>query len=156
MKLIDVLTEDCVFAELNAQDRDGVIKELLDKLVNCGRISKDKEQVILKALIDREELGSTAIGNGVAIPHAKIEVVDNIIAAFGISHKGVDFNALDGEKVYLFFLLIAPSESAGPHLKVLARITRLLRDKNFREILMKAKSKEEAIKLIEEEDARYN
>ena len=156
MKLIDVLTEDCVFTELNAQDRDGVIKELLDKLVDCGRISKDKEQVILKALIDREELGSTAIGNGVAIPHAKIDAVDNIVAAFGISHKGVDFNALDGEKVYLFFLLVAPSDSAGPHLKVLARITRLLRDKNFREILMKAKSKEEAIKLIEEEDARYN
>ncbi len=156
MKLIDVLTKECVFAELEAEDRDGVIKELLDKLVECGRIAKDKEQPILKALIDREELGSTAIGNGVAIPHAKLDAIDDIVAAFGISHKGVDFNALDGEKVYLFFLLVAPSESAGPHLKVLARITRLLRDKNFRETLIQAKSKEEAIRLIEEEDARYN
>ncbi len=156
MKLIDVLTKECVFAELEAEDRDGVIKELLDRLVECGRIDKDKEQPILKALIDREELGSTAIGNGVAIPHAKLDAIDDIVAAFGISHKGVDFNALDGEKVYLFFLLVAPSESAGPHLKVLARITRLLRDKNFRETLMQVKTKEEAIRLIEEEDARYN
>ena len=156
MKLIDVLTKDCVFAQLESEDRDGVIKELLDKLVECGRIDRDKEALVLKALIDREELGSTAIGNGVAIPHAKLGAIDSMVAAFGISHKGVDFNALDGEKVYLFFLLVAPSDSAGPHLKILARITRLLRDKNFREALMQAKTKEEAVKLVEEEDARYN
>ncbi len=156
MKITDILSPECVIPDLQAEDRDGVIKELLDALVSAGKIKKEHEDKVFQELIAREELGSTAIGNGIAIPHAKSEWVSELVAAFGISHKGVDFKALDGEKVYLFFLLVAPKESAGPHLKALAKITRLLKDKNFRSMLMQAKTREEAIKLIEEEDARYN
>jgi len=156
MKIMDILSPECVIPELQSEDRDGVIKELLDVLVEHGKIEKEVEDKVFKELIAREELGSTAIGNGIAIPHTKSEFVSELVSAFGISHKGVDFKALDGEKVYLFFLLVAPKESAGPHLKALARITRLLKDKNFRSILVQAKTREEAIKLIEEEDERYN
>ncbi len=156
MRIMDILCEECVVPDLQAEDRDGVIKELLDVLVKAGKIKAEDEPKILEELINREELGSTAIGNGIAIPHAKSDRVDKLVAAFGISHKGVDFKALDGEKVYLFFLLVAPKEAAGPHLKALAKITRLLKDKNFRALLMQAKTKEEALKLIEEEDSRYS
>ncbi len=156
MRIMDILCEECVVPDLQAEDRDGVIKELLDALVKAGQIKAEDEPKILEELINREELGSTAIGNGIAIPHAKSDRVDKLVAAFGISHKGVDFKALDGEKVYLFFLLVAPKEAAGPHLKALAKITRLLKDKNFRALLMQAKTKEEALKLIEEEDSRYS
>ncbi len=156
MKIIDILSSECVIPDLQAEDRDGVIRELLDVLVKAGKIKKEDEDKVFKQLIDREELGSTAIGNGIAIPHTKSEYVSELVSAFGISHKGVDFKALDGEKVYLFFLLVAPKESAGPHLKALAKITRLLKDKNFRNLLMQVKTREEALKLIEEEDERYN
>ncbi len=156
MKIMDILSEDCVVVGLEAEDRDGVIKELLDVLVNAGKIKKEDENAIFNVLIDREELGSTAIGNGIAIPHAKTDKVSELVSAFGVSKKGVDFRALDGEKVYLFFLLIAPKDSPGPHLKALARITRLLKDKNFRAMLMEVKDKQEAVKLIEEEDNRFS
>ncbi len=156
MKITEILSEDCIIPELKATDREGVIRELLDVLVAAGKIKKESEKKIFDRLIAREELGSTAIGSGIAIPHAKSEDVEDVVAAFGISQVGVDFKALDGEKVYLFFLLIAPQQSGGPHLKALARVTRLLKDKNFRSLLMQIKTKEEALKLIEEEDSRYS
>ena len=100
----------------------------------------------------REALGSTAIGQGVGIPHAKSECVNKLVAGFGISQKGVDFDSLDGEKVYIFFLLIAPIDSAGPHLKALARISRLLKDKYFRDSLKECKDEKSILKIILQED----
>ena len=99
-------------------------------------------------------MGSTAIGQGIAIPHAKSESVSQLTAALGVSKKGIDFDSLDGEPAYIFFLLVAPVDSAGPHLKALARISRLLKDKYFRENLKSAKDEKTISKLISQEDGR--
>jgi len=103
---------------------------------------------------ERESLGSTGIGQGIGIPHAKSQNVKTLVAAFGLSQKGVNFDSLDGEPVYIFFLLIAPEESAGPHLKALARISRMLKDKYFRELLKKSKDEKEVLRIIQEEDSK--
>jgi PTS system nitrogen regulatory IIA component len=108
----------------------------------------------MEALMAREVLGSTAIGQGVAIPHAKADCVDKLVAAFGLSKKGIDFDSLDGEPAYIFFLLVAPQDSAGPHLKALARISRLLKDKYFRDGLRASADDKAVIKIITQEDEK--
>ena len=102
----------------------------------------------------RESLGSTAIGQGIAIPHAKSDCVERLVSAFGLSAKGVDFDSLDGEPAHIFFLLVAPQDSAGPHLKALARISRLLKDKYFRDSLRSCTDDKSVIKIIIQEDEK--
>jgi len=152
MKIMDFLNEKAVAANLKAQDKEGVIRELVDLLFKAGAI-KDKEELI-NTLLARESLGSTGIGQGIGIPHGKSNKVKDLVAAFGLSHKGVNFDSLDGEPVYIFFLLVAPEESAGPHLKALARISRLLKDKYFRDLLKDAKDEKGIIKIIKDEDEK--
>jgi PTS system nitrogen regulatory IIA component len=123
-------------------------------LVKSGTIKERDSGKLVQILNERESLGSTGIGQGVAIPHGKANVVDGLIAAFGISKQGIEFDALDGEPVYIFFLLIAPEDSAGPHLKALARISRLLKDKHFRDMLRSAESTEKLLQSIKNEDER--
>jgi len=114
------------------------------------------QKTILKTLIERENLGSTGIGQGIAIPHGKTDKVKELVAVFGISHKGVNFESLDGEPVYIMFLLVAPKETAGPHLKALAQISRLLRDNYFCELLRRCKTPDEVYELIrKEEDKKH-
>ena len=152
MKIVDFLNEKAIVASLKSTTKESIIRELVDVLAKAEGI-RNKEELV-KVLIGRESLGSTGIGQGVGIPHGKTNSVKKLIAAFGISHEGVNFEALDGDPVYIFFLLVAPEDSAGPHLKGLARISRLLKDKFFRESL-KALTDEKAIfKLIREEDAK--
>lgn len=150
MKIMEFLNEKAVTASMKAQDKEGVIRELVDLLYKAGAI-KDKEELV-SALLARESLGSTGIGQGIGIPHGKSGKVKELVAAFGLSRKGVKFDSLDGEPVYIFFLLVAPEESAGPHLKALARISRFLKDKYFRDLLKAAKDEKEIIKIIKEED----
>jgi PTS system nitrogen regulatory IIA component len=152
MKIVDFLKEKAVTASLKATTKEAVIRELVDILAKSEGI-KNKEELI-KVLLNREALGSTGIGQGVGIPHGKTNVVKELIAAFGICRSGVNFEALDGEPVYLFFLLVAPEDSAGPHLKALARISRLLKDKYFRESLKSLTDEKAILKLIREEDAK--
>lgn len=152
MKITGFLCKDAIEVDLQAIKKKEVLKELIDKLVASKRIKENAKEKILQALLDREKLGSTGIGQGVAIPHAKTDKVAEIICAFGTSRKGVEFDALDGEKVYIIFLLIAPQDSAGMHLKVLAKISRLLKDKFFRQALREAKAPSEVVKIIKEED----
>ncbi|KPK42323.1 MAG: PTS fructose transporter subunit IIA [Omnitrophica WOR_2 bacterium SM23_29] len=152
MRIIDFLDPKAVSANLQATDKEGAIKELVDLLYRAGSI-KDKEK-LLKILVSREALGSTGIGQGVGIPHGKCDGVKELVAAFGLSQKGVNFDSLDGEPVYIFFLLVAPEDSAGPHLKALARISRILKDKIFRETLKQCKDEKTILKLIEEEDSK--
>lgn len=152
MKIMDFLSKKAVTSSLKADDKEGVIRELVDILAKAEDI-KNKEDLI-KALMTRESLGSTGIGQGIGIPHAKTANVKNLVAAFGLSQKGVNFDSLDGEPVYIFFLLIAPEESAGPHLKALARISRMLKDKYFRELLKKAKDEKEILHIIQDEDSK--
>ncbi len=152
MNILEFLNPRAISASLEADDKKGVIKELLELLVKTGDIKAANKDAVLKALLEREALGSTGIGQNIGIPHAKSEHVKKLIAAFGISKAGVNFESLDGEPASIFFLLIAPQESAGPHLKALARISRLLKDKYFRDSLMAATDPKEILKVIEKED----
>ncbi len=154
MKITDFLVKDAVIAEMTSIKKEDVLKELVDSLIGAGAIEKRHRAKLIDALMTRESLGSTAIGQGIAIPHAKCDCVDKLIAAFGLSKKGVDFDSLDGEPAFIFFLLVAPQDSAGPHLKALARISRLLKDRYFREGLRQTRGKEEIITIIDQEDEK--
>jgi len=150
MRLRDILKLSSISKDLKSTNKDAVLKELTDLL---GNQIKDKKKII-KILIERENLGSTGIGQGIAVPHGKIDSLDKLIAALGISKKGIDFNSLDGEPVYIFFLLIAPKDAAGPHLKALARISRILRDPSFCDVLRKTRDVEHVYNLIVKEDEK--
>jgi fructose-specific phosphotransferase system IIA component len=154
MKIMEFLSKNAITPDIKSVKKEDVAKELVDTLVDSGEIEKRHRNKLIDALMARESLGSTAIGQGVAIPHAKSEYVEKLVAAFGLSKKGIDFDSLDGEPVYIFFLLLAPQDSAGPHLKALARISRLLKDKYFRDNLRTCEEKNAIIKIINQEDGK--
>ena len=154
MKITDFLHEGAVSIDLRADTKEGVIRELVGLLAKVSAI-KDKDALkLVHILLDREALGSTGIGQGVAIPHGKSDCVSQLVSAVGISQQGMNFDSLDGEVTHIFFLLVAPQDSAGPHLKALARISRLLKEKHFRESLRNAKDNKTLIKILQEEDQR--
>lgn len=152
MKIMDFLSKKAILTDIKSAKKEEVLKELVDLLVDSGEIEKRCRNKLIDGLMSRESLGSTAIGQGIAIPHAKTDCVTKLVAAFGISKKGVDFDSLDGEPAYIFFLLVAPQDSAGPHLKALARISRLLKDKYFRDSLRSSIDDKAVIKIIAQED----
>ncbi|MFH0826637.1 MAG: PTS sugar transporter subunit IIA [Candidatus Omnitrophota bacterium] len=154
MQIMEFLSKKAIVTDLKATKKEDVIKELVDALINSGEIEKRCRNKLIDALMTRESLGSTAIGQGIAIPHAKSDCVEKLIAAFGLSKKGVNFDSLDGEQAYIFFLLVAPQDSAGPHLKALARISRLLKDKYFRDTLRSSSDEKSIIKIISQEDEK--
>lgn len=154
MKMTDILSGDSVIPELTSKNKKEVIEELVSVIVEKDE-RLDKEQLI-EVFLERERLGSTGIGDGIAIPHGKLKNIDTLFASFGRSVEGIDFESMDGKPVYIFFLLVAPENSAGIHLKTLARISRLLKDSAFRKNLMAAKSKEEIFEQIIERDEREN
>ena len=154
MKIMEFLNEQAVACHLAAHDKAGVITELVRLLERSGDIKEKDVPKLNEVLLNREALGSTGIGQGVAIPHGKADCVDRLVGAFGISRAGVNFDSLDGEPVSLFFLLVAPEDSAGPHLKALARISRLLKDKHFRDSLKASRDERQLIKIIKDEDER--
>jgi fructose-specific phosphotransferase system IIA component len=154
MKTIDFLSKKAISTDLKSTNKPDVIKELVELLAEAGEIERRDKNKLIDILMAREALGSTAIGQGVGIPHGKSDCVKKLVAAFGISKKGVNFDSLDGEPVYIFFLLVAPQNSAGPHLKALARISRLLKDKYFRENLKQAQDDKAVIRIINQEDER--
>lgn len=149
---MDFLNQDAVTADMKATIKKEAIRELVDLLVKAGEI-KNRDELV-KILMARETLGSTGIGQGIGIPHGKSPNVKKLMAAFGLSKQGIDFESLDGEPTHIFFLLVAPEESAGPHLKALARISRLLKDKYFRDALIKAEDEKAILKIIKSEDAK--
>lgn len=154
MKITDFLRERAVSVGLEAKNKEGVIRELVGLLVRAGEIKPVDEEKIVPVLLAREALGSTGIGQGVGIPHGKSNVVKQLVGAFGVSRRGVDFDSLDGETAQIFFLLVAPEDSAGPHLKALARISRLLKDRYFRESLKEAKDEKQVLRIIQQEDQK--
>lgn len=154
MKIMDFLSKQAVSADLKGTNKEEIIRELAELLISAGEVDKKHKNKLVEILLAREALGSTAIGQGVGIPHGKSECVDKLVGAFGLSQKGVNFDSLDGEPVYTFFLLVAPVDSAGPHLKALARISRILKDKFFRESLKTAKDEKTIIRIITQEDER--
>ncbi|MBP9866257.1 MAG: PTS sugar transporter subunit IIA [Candidatus Omnitrophica bacterium] len=152
MKITEFLDKRGIKMDVESSEKEDVLKELVDVLAEVKDVGDKK--LILKALIDRENLGSTGIGQGIAIPHGKTDKVKEIVAVLGISRKGVNFDALDGESVYLFFLLVAPKDNPGPHLKALAQISRLLRDSFFCELIKRCQTPEEVFELIRKEEEK--
>ena len=154
MKFTDYILIDAINPELKATDRDGVIREMVQSLVDAGGIEKENYESIVKALIMREELGSTGY-RGVAFPETKHRNINRIVGAVSVSTEGIDFDALDEEKVQLFFLTISPPDCPGDHLRVMEHITRRLgRYDTLRESLKQAKTREEILALLEEVDNR--
>lgn len=150
LKILDFLSPSAITAELAASTKKEVLEELVALLSKEGKVADAKATV--EVLIEREKLGSTGIGQGIAIPHAKTDQAKEVVAAFGLSRRGVQFDALDGDPVNIFFLLVAPPDAAALHLKALARISRLLKDKFFRQSLRETKTSAEILKLIKDED----
>jgi PTS system nitrogen regulatory IIA component len=145
IKLPDLLREKYIELDLKEKEKTKLIAELVD--IAASRRIKDRK-TLFKAILEREKLGSTAIGNGIAIPHVKIKGVKKPLLILGRSAEGVDFDALDGEKTYLFFLLISPQQEVGLHLKILAKIAHLVKDKFIVERLKKVKAKHEVFEII--------
>lgn len=153
MRIEDILAPELVVARLEASTKAGVLEELVS-VVAVHHPEIDRGQ-LLEALNERERLNTTGLGDGVAIPHGKLPGLRRIFAAFGRSPAGVDFQSVDTKPTYLFFLLVAPEESAGAHLKALARISRLLKDEAFRARLREAPDADALYRTIREEDARH-
>jgi len=150
MKILDYLPTEVIEADLKAKTKIEVLNELVQCLVRNSQV-KDADRA-LEVLLEREKLGSTGVGDGVAIPHAKFNGVKDLVAVFGRSLGGIDFESLDNKPAHLFFLFLAPENSAALHLKILARISRLLKKPDFRESLMRAKDREAIYKAITEEE----
>lgn len=145
MKIMDFLNADAITVDLQATDKKSAIVELVEVLKSTKKVKKTDE--IIEVVLEREKLGSTGIGQGVAIPHGKTDVLQEQVGALGISRKGIEFNSLDGEPVHIVFLLVGPVEVAGQHLKALSRISRLFKDKFLRQAIRDAKTKEEIVKI---------
>ena len=153
MKILDILSPQGIVPEMRATSKTEALEELAGVLAaQHPQIDRAK---LVSVLLDREGLGSTAIGEGIAIPHGKLAGVHAVLAAFGRSPRGVEFDSLDGGPTRLFFLLVAPEDSAGIHLKALARVSRLLKDKGFRERLFAGTTPEEVFATIKDEDEKY-
>ncbi|MDP8258748.1 MAG: PTS sugar transporter subunit IIA [Candidatus Aadella gelida] len=154
MKIAELLEKEAVSVDIKSKDKGLILAEMVDLLVDSGNVKKPDTNEVIKKLKEREALGSTGIGKGVAIPHAKCPKCKKMVAAFGISKEGVDFKSLDGQLTYIFFLLIAPGETPGPHLKALARISRLLDDKFVRDRLRATGNARDLLKIIKEEEQK--
>jgi len=152
MNLTEILKRDFILEELEARNQHEVLDELV-RVFAMGGVRFDPE-AMLQVLLERERLGSTGIGDGIAIPHGKLQGLDEILLSFGRSSEGIDFDAMDGKPVHLFFLLMAPENSAGLHLKILAKISRMLKDPALRDNLLRAKSKERIWRIIEEQEQK--
>jgi PTS system nitrogen regulatory IIA component len=153
MKLSELIDEGCILPELKAKDKKGVLEELADALVR--REPSIDKKALVKVLLERERLGSTGIGDGVAIPHGKFHGISRPIVSFGRSRTGLDFDSMDGEPVNLFFLLVAPENSASIHLKALAKIAKILKNSSLRKTLMEAPGKKELCQTIIQNDEDF-
>ncbi|MCX7701379.1 MAG: PTS sugar transporter subunit IIA [Gemmataceae bacterium] len=153
MKFTDFISPRAIRADLAAGDKPGVVREMVQALLDAGEIDPAEMESIVKAIMNREELGSTGIGRGVAVPHAKHASVDRLVGTVAVSRDGVDFDSLDGEKVHVLFLLVSPLDRPGDHLRALENIARQLRDDRFCRFLKQAKTAEEIRQLLEEADA---
>lgn len=152
MKFADFITKKAIKAELAAQTKEAVIEEMVQSLLDSGEIDASQRDDIIASIMKREELGSTGIGRGVAVPHTKHPSVQKLVGTVAVSEGGVDFDSLDGERVELFFLLISPPERPGDHLRALENISRQLRDETFCRFLKQSKSANDITQLLQEAD----
>lgn len=152
MKFADFVSREAIRAELTAEDKEGVIREMVQALLDASKIAESEYESIVRSVMKREELGSTGIGRGVAVPHTKHASIDRLVGTVAVSGEGVDFASLDGEKVHLFFLLISPHDRPTDHLRALENVSRQLRDETFCKFLKQAKSAEDILQLLDEAD----
>lgn len=152
MKILDVLKQEAIVADLQARNKKGVLEELVVPVAGIAGID---QETLVKVLLERERLGSTGIGNGIGIPHGKLKDLEELVIGFGLSRKGVDFESIDGQPTHIFFVLMTPENSTGLHLKLLARISRILKNEPFRERLMAAADNDAIYRIIEEEDEEF-
>jgi PTS system fructose-specific IIA component/PTS system nitrogen regulatory IIA component len=153
MKFHDFVSRESIKADLAADDKESVIREMAESLMAAGGIAASEFESIVKAILKREELGSTGIGRGVAVPHTKHPSVERLVGSVGVSREGVDFNSLDGEKVQLFFMLISPPDRPSDHLRALENISRQLRNDTFCRFLKQAQSTADIQQLLDEADS---
>lgn len=153
MKIVDFIREDLVVPELRASAKQEAIDELATHL--ASRLDAVRRDELIRVLTEREKLASTAIGEGVAIPHGKLNAIGQLVACVGRTRAGLDFDSMDGRPTHIFFVLVAPDNSTGVHLKALARISRLFKDPEFRTRLMAASDASEMFRVIADEDAKY-
>jgi PTS system nitrogen regulatory IIA component len=149
MKILDILHKEAIISDLQAIDKQGVLEELVMPLAGIAGVNQD---YLVRVLLERERLGSTGIGEGVGIPHGKLKDLASLVLGFGLSRKGVDFESMDGQPTHIFFLLVTPENSTGLHLKLLARISRILKSELFRQKLMAAANSDEIYSIIQEEE----
>jgi PTS system nitrogen regulatory IIA component len=152
MKILEVLQKEAILEDLKGTDKKSVLEELVAPV---SKISGVSDSQLVKVLMERERLGSTGIGGGVGIPHGKLKDLENLLLGFGLSRNGVDFESMDSKPTYIFFLLLTPENSTGLHLKLLARISRLLKNESFKEKLLGASDRDEIYRVIEEEDEEF-
>lgn len=152
MKFSDFVKTNSIKAELTATDKESVIRELIQSLITSGQLAADEEEAIAQAILKREELGSTGIGRGIAVPHTKHPSVDQPVGTVGVSSIGVDFQSLDGEPVQLFFMLISPPDRPSDHLRALENISKQLQDETFCRFLKQSKTPADIQQILEEAD----
>ncbi len=152
MKILDVLDKNNIIINLKAKDKKGVLNELAAPV---SQFTGTDHEALFKVLMERERLGSTGIGGGIGIPHGKLRDLKELTLGFGLSREGVDFESMDGGPTHIFFLLLTPENSAGLHLKLLARISRLLKDEEFKNRLIQSENSEEVISVIEAQDEDF-
>jgi nitrogen PTS system EIIA component len=152
MKILDALQMEAILPDLKSRTKTEVLGELAAPVAHLAGIHGND---LVRVLLERERLGSTGIGSGIGIPHGKLKDIDNLYIGFGLSRAGVDFESLDGQPTRIFFLLVTPENSMGLHLKLLARISRILKNELFRQRLMQAGTRAEIFSIIKEEDEEF-
>jgi PTS system fructose-specific IIA component/PTS system nitrogen regulatory IIA component len=152
MNLSEFVVPGAILPNLQVESKDAAIRAMVESLKENGSIQPDDSDSIVSAILKREELGSTGIGNGVAVPHTKHPSVENLIATVALAREGVDFASLDGEAVYILFLLVSPPDRPGDHLRALETISRHLRNQNFCSFLKQSRSQEDVVELLKEAD----
>ena len=152
MKILDFLSQERIIPNMKSRDKKGVIDELAQAVADT---TSAENAEVAKVLLEREQLGSTGIGDGIAIPHGRLSSIDSIIMGFGSSEQGIEYDAIDNNPVNIFFLLLTPENSTGGHLKVLAQISKLLKNKQFKINLSNAKSTQEVLEIIQEADENF-
>ena len=150
MKLSDILEENCIITDMESIDKEESFEEMVDLLVRAGKVADRQE--IIEGLKERESLGTTGIGEGIGIPHAKFKSIGKLTAALGLSKVGIDYNAVDDELVYVVILVLAEANNPGPHIRLLAEIARLFQVQLFRDKLCNASSAKDVLELIKSEE----
>ena len=152
MRLLEYLPKEAVLADLKARDKKSVLEELAAPVAEIAGV---KSADLVQVLMERERLGTTGIGNGIGIPHGKMKHLDSLVIGFGLSRTGIDFESMDARPTHIFFLLAAPENSTELHLKILARISKILKHETFREKLLQAQDSDAIYSVIGDEDEEF-